>query len=231
MTSRRSSGSSRAESAVEPMRSQNITLSGRRSAVVSAERRVPVGLAGESGEDRTRSSASMVWERKAAIASNRRRRWRIELTPMSLSSSAVSVGKTSASTSFSRNAASYCSRPKLFSHTPTSTTVASGLVMRAAEDYAGEPPTSRQRRSLLHVWAAPGAQEFFCLIWLTARVRSCVRPLKRCLCDAHVQDCFFPSTLSLTKAAETCYNSLIPYGREKTVSGSDEAGCRIFHQC
>src|SRR3954468_22110218 len=35
MTSRRSSGSSRAESAVEPMRSQNITLSGRRSAVLS----------------------------------------------------------------------------------------------------------------------------------------------------------------------------------------------------
>src|SRR3954468_8886735 len=144
MTSRRSSGSSRDERAVEPIRSQNITLSGRRSAVVSAERRVPVGLAGESGEDRTRSSASMVWERKAAIASNRRRRWRIELTPMSLSSSAVSVGKTSASTSFSRNAASYWSRPRLFSHPPTSTAVSSGLVMLAAEHRADESPTSRQ---------------------------------------------------------------------------------------
>ena len=40
MTSRRSSGSSRDESAVEPMRSQNITLSGRRSAVVSDEPRL-----------------------------------------------------------------------------------------------------------------------------------------------------------------------------------------------
>src|SRR3954470_12713541 len=128
MTSRRSSGSRRAERAVEPIRSQNMTLSGRRSAVF------PVGSV-SVGEDEIWIGVSpgVAWSRNAAIASNRRRRWRMELTPMSLSSSAVSVGKASALTSFSWNAAAYCSSPRLFSHASTFIAVASDLAMRAAD--------------------------------------------------------------------------------------------------
>jgi 3alpha(or 20beta)-hydroxysteroid dehydrogenase len=61
---------SRDERAVEPMRSQNITLSGRRSAVLSDEPRFSIRVV----DDRTGSSAGMPSGRKAAIAS--RRRWR-----------------------------------------------------------------------------------------------------------------------------------------------------------
>src|SRR3954454_17583803 len=136
MTSRRSSGSSRDESAVEPIRSQNITLSGRRSAVVSDTSGGLVGSGGAEDETWVGASAGRAWERNAAIASNRRRRWRMELTPMSLSSSAVSVGRTSASTSFVRNAASYCSSPRLLSHAPRSIAVSSDLAMLAVDYHA-----------------------------------------------------------------------------------------------
>src|SRR4051812_13562338 len=145
MTSRRSSGSSRAESAVEPIRSQNITLSGRRSAVVSDVPRLSAGSVGGPGETGTKARSWAASRRRATIASNRRRRWRIKLTPMSFSSSPVSVGNTSASTPFSRNAASYWSRPRARSQTATSIAVASNLTMQAADYHADEPPLSRQR--------------------------------------------------------------------------------------
>ena len=87
MTSRRSSGSSRAHSAVEPMRSQNITLSGRRSAVVSDASGQP-GLS--VGWAKTGRDPQPAWlERDAAMATNSRRRWPTATTPRSCRSSAV----------------------------------------------------------------------------------------------------------------------------------------------
>jgi hypothetical protein len=100
MTPRRSSGSSRADSGVEPTRSQNMTVSWRRSA---SDR---TGVSGRAGA----SAAS------AAIASSRRRRCPTEAIPMLTRSSAVSRGNTCASTSFSRNIRSYCASPRPRSH-------------------------------------------------------------------------------------------------------------------
>src|SRR3954467_9585190 len=65
--------------------------------------------------------------------------------PRSLRSSAVRFGNSAAVTSFSRNVASYCSSPRLFSHAPTSIAVASDLAMRAVDYRADELPLSRQR--------------------------------------------------------------------------------------
>ena len=106
ITSRRSSGSRRAESAVEPTRSQNITVSCRRSASADAERALPMP-AGTSG-------------RSAAIASSNRRRCPTKPTPRSFRSSGVRLGNTLSSISLARNAGSYCSRPSFFSHSATS---------------------------------------------------------------------------------------------------------------
>jgi hypothetical protein len=61
---------------VEPMRSQNITLSGRRSAVVSAGARFPVGLLCGPA-----STVGVPSRRNAAIASSSWRRWPTEVTP------------------------------------------------------------------------------------------------------------------------------------------------------
>jgi hypothetical protein len=47
----------------------------------------------------------------AAMAARSLRRWPIEVTPMPIRSSAVRSGRTSPSTSLSRNASSYRSRP------------------------------------------------------------------------------------------------------------------------
>ena len=114
MISRRSSGSSRDERAADPARSQNITLSGRRSA--EDEPTVPVRLV----DDRSGSSAGVSLRRSPAIASSSWRRWPIDVIPRSLRSPAVSLGKSSASTSFARNVASYCSRPSARSQSATS---------------------------------------------------------------------------------------------------------------
>src|SRR4051794_39189507 len=96
----------------------------------------------------------MALERNAAIASNRRRRWPIGTIPISLRSSAVSLGKTSASTAFSRNAASYCSRPSSRSHAPTSTAVSSRLVMLAA-GYCGGTASVQAKKYLLTHFPQP----------------------------------------------------------------------------
>src|SRR3954447_6030441 len=107
-SSRISSGSSRAESAVEPTRSTNITVSWRRSAPTAGSGASPGGAAPA---------------RRAAIASSSRRRWPTDVMPMSLRSSAVSLASRSASTSLSRNACSYWPKSSPWSQAPTSTPV------------------------------------------------------------------------------------------------------------
>ena len=94
-----SSGSSSADSAVEPTRSTNITVSWRRSA---AEGRGPA----------TRGGGDMlVAGPRAAMASSSFFRWPSDETPMSLRSSAVSRGSSSASMSLARNSSAYWGRP------------------------------------------------------------------------------------------------------------------------
>ena len=97
--------------AVEPTRSQNITVNCRRSATAAAEAGSACGCGFATAADEPNSSE---------IADKILRRWPTIATPMSFKSSAVSFGRTSLSISFSRNAASYCSRPKPRSHLPMS---------------------------------------------------------------------------------------------------------------
>jgi len=110
MTSRRSSSSSCTESAVDPTRSQNITVSCRLSAVpaVSLDSLRSAGFGRDSS-------------RKAAIAASSLRRCPISPTPMSVRSSAVSSGSTVASIALSRNAWSYSCSPRPWSHAVMST--------------------------------------------------------------------------------------------------------------
>ena len=116
MTSRKSSGSMRAESAVEPTRSENITVTWRRSAVslgeaLSMSERASAGAAllgvGAQRGDGVEQLAA-VPERGYAN---------------SFKSSAVSLGRTVSSISFSRNTASCFPRPRLRSQPPTSMVV------------------------------------------------------------------------------------------------------------
>ena len=98
----------RAESAVEPTRSENMTVTWRRSAVVSLDGGAIVSNAAEG------ASASLA-ERRSAIASSRTRRCPTIVTPKSFKSSAVRRGRTLSVIAFSRKAASYCSSPRLLS--------------------------------------------------------------------------------------------------------------------
>jgi hypothetical protein len=95
MTSRKSSGSMRAESAVEPTRSENITVTWRRSALSLAALSVARG-ASDSGV------GALAGARRAAIV----RRCPTVPTPKSFKSSAVRLGRTFSLISFSRNVAS-----------------------------------------------------------------------------------------------------------------------------
>jgi hypothetical protein len=113
MTSRRSSGSIRAASAVEPTRSENITVTWRRSPTASrggsaidelADDDTGEGTDVVAGDDAAVASIS---ERKRAIASSNLRRSPTRTTPRSFKSSAVNLGSTSLAILFSRNAASY----------------------------------------------------------------------------------------------------------------------------
>ena len=107
--SRTSSGSSREASAVEPTKSQNITVTCRRSAS---------GLAADPASWSAASTAGMDF--RAAIAADNRRRSPTRMTPRSLRSSAVRLGSRSAPILFSRNAGSYCSSPSFRNHSTTS---------------------------------------------------------------------------------------------------------------
>ena len=118
MTSRRSSGSMRAERAVEPTKSENITVTWRRSARSSG------GALGVLD--------AVLRQRKAPYCSRRyaEPRWhpaasagaQLTVTPSSFRVSCVKLGRTVSSISFSRNAASYFPRPRLRSHTTMSMT-------------------------------------------------------------------------------------------------------------
>src|SRR5271170_4199316 len=92
-------GSMRAESAVEPTRSENITVIWRRSAASFAEPSIVAG-----------APAWGAWTfasiRSAAMAASSLRRCPTMPTPRSFKSSAVRFGRTVASISLSRNAAS-----------------------------------------------------------------------------------------------------------------------------
>ena len=115
MTSRRSSGSMRAESAVEPTKSENITVTWRRSARSSGcALRAPDVLAALT------DGVSLASLRRAAIASSSLSRCPTAVTPSSFRVSCVRLGRTVSSISFSRNAASYFPRPRLRSQTTTS---------------------------------------------------------------------------------------------------------------
>src|SRR6516164_5565169 len=111
-----SSGSMRAESAVEPTKSENITVTRRRSARSSGE--TTVGALVAAPDDGV-ASASV---RRAAMASRSLRRWPTTETPRSFRSSAVRFGRTVSSISLSRKAASYRPRPRLRSQTTMSMT-------------------------------------------------------------------------------------------------------------
>jgi hypothetical protein len=100
ISSQRSSGSMRAESAVEPTKSENITVTWRRSAAVSLDGNAGAVKEGSEGAGAVFALVS------SAIASKSFLRWPTAVTPKSLTSSAVSFGRTVSSTPFSRKAAS-----------------------------------------------------------------------------------------------------------------------------
>jgi hypothetical protein len=106
MTSRKSSGSIRAESALEPTRSQNITGTWRRSARSSGDALGTAGVLAVS----TEGGLPLPSFRRAAMASRSLRRCPTAVTPSSFRVSCVRLGRTVSSMSFSRNAASYFPR-------------------------------------------------------------------------------------------------------------------------
>src|SRR5580704_11120107 len=116
MTSRRSSGSMRAERAVEPTKSENITVTWRRSARASGAALGALDAVATSAE----AALPLASARRAAIASRSLRRCPNAATPSSFRSSAVRPGRTVSSISFSRNAASYFPRPRPRSQTTMS---------------------------------------------------------------------------------------------------------------
>jgi hypothetical protein len=118
MTSHKSSGSRRAESAGEPTRSQNMTVNSRRSAP-------DVGGFNVDLAD------------SVAIALSSLRRRPMATTPSSLRSSAVRVGSTDQSIAFSAKAAMYCSRSSWRSQSAISTASPAFIVI-ATRDYPPE---------------------------------------------------------------------------------------------
>ena len=111
---RQSSASSFAARLVDPTRSQNITVIGRRSAETSG----PLSGADFDGEAGT--FAGGFARTNAAIASSSRSRSPRAETPISLRPASVSRGSRSASILLSRKFASYRPRPRPRSHPPTS---------------------------------------------------------------------------------------------------------------
>jgi hypothetical protein len=106
----------RAESAVEPTRSDNITVTWRRSARTSGDTLVALDVVATSAEGGLLPASA----RRAAIASSSLRRCPRAPTPSSFRSSAVRLGRTVSSISFLRKAASYFPRPRLRSQTTMS---------------------------------------------------------------------------------------------------------------
>ena len=98
----------RADSAVEPTKSENITVTWRRSARSSGCAFGEVDVVAAS----TVGALPLASLRSAAMASSSFTRCPIEATPSSFRVSCVRPGRTVSSISFSRNAASYLSRPR-----------------------------------------------------------------------------------------------------------------------
>jgi hypothetical protein len=99
----------RAESAVDPTRSENITVTWRRSARSSGWVLEVPDVFAASTED----ALPLASLRRAAIASSSFSRCPTAVTPSSFRVSCVKLGRTVSSISFSRNAASYFPRPRL----------------------------------------------------------------------------------------------------------------------
>ena len=108
----------RADSAVEPTRSENITVTWRRSARSSGCALVVLDVDAASTEGALPPASS----RRAAMASSSFTRCPSAVTPSSFRCSSVRLGRTVSSISFSRNAASYFPRPRLRSQTTMSMT-------------------------------------------------------------------------------------------------------------
>ena len=134
-TSRKSSGSRREASAVEPTRSQNMTVSCRRSAELAAMPASPPRRTGSV--DGTGAPEIGEPSRNAAIAASSFRRWPIDVTPSPIRSSAVSFGRISASISFARNAVANCSSPR-----PRSQLVMSIDIAGSRSPVEASPPTA-----------------------------------------------------------------------------------------
>jgi hypothetical protein len=130
----------RAESAVEPTRSENITVTWRRSALALRVRSVSARATGDG-------ALVFASARRTAMASSSFRRCPTMPTPRSFKSSAVKLGRTTSSIACSRNATSYCPRPRLRSQPPTSITAAltspGGHGLHARNDAHKAPATSR----------------------------------------------------------------------------------------
>jgi hypothetical protein len=103
----------RADSAAEATKSVNIIVTWRRSAVSRGDASAVAGQGVAVGP-------ALVSARRAAIASSNLRRCPTMPAPKSFGSSAVKLGRTVSSISFSRKAASYFPRPRLRSQTTTS---------------------------------------------------------------------------------------------------------------
>jgi hypothetical protein len=108
----------RAERAVEPTKSENITVTWRRSARSSGCGLGVLDVVPAS----TDGAFPLASLRRAAMASSKMRRCPSAVTPSSFRSSAVRLGKTRSLISFSRKAASYFSRPRLRNQTTMSMT-------------------------------------------------------------------------------------------------------------
>src|SRR6516164_4775816 len=152
MISLKSSGSKREASGVDPTRSQNISVSCRRSASDPAARVGPT----------TPSACSAC---RTAMASSSLRRWPSEATPISLRSSFVRDDRSGASMSLSRKIASYCSRPKFLSQPRTSMAPPGFLLMPARKE--GHAYLSRQSRIM------PPA-EFYCRLFRPQRQQNLI---------------------------------------------------------
>ena len=147
MTSRRSSGSMRAESAVEPTKSENITVTWRRSARSSGGALGALDVVAAS----TEGALPLASLRRAAMASSSFTRCPSAVTPSSFRCSSVRLGRTVSSISFSRNAASYFPRPRLRSQTTTSMTAPHNqgvayIICRGSEGVQGGVGVLRLRK-------------------------------------------------------------------------------------
>src|SRR5262249_47133209 len=157
MISRRSSGSKRTDSAVEPTRSQNMMVRWRRSAAAgTSEGSVATAATGAAGTALPRS---------AAIAASSRRRSPTAATPISFRSSAVSSGRTSQLIAFSAKAGAYRPRPRPCSHSAMSTVMLPSPTSLTTIVRTGKPDFLPERRAAAPCAAPRSVEARRCLEW------------------------------------------------------------------